>query len=1133
MTGRVFAIALILALAASLAAQNISSTLSGTVRDASGAAVPGAAVILKNDETGAERSLKTSTEGYFAFTDLLPGVYSLGVEVQGFKTYRQRDLRLTASEIRSLGQIVMELGTVSEVVTVTSEGAPVELSSGEKSGVISGDELDQLALRGRDFLDVLRLLPGVVDTNEGREAPGPDSVRSIFINGARENQKNLTVDGVTNLDTGSNSTTHTAPNIDMIAEVKVLTSNYQAEFGRNTGGTITVITRGGTQQYHGTAYWFHRHESFSANNFFNNRNGVGRPPYRYNTGGWSLGGPLLPGRAHRKNGKLFFFFSQEFQHQKVNYGTRTVRVPTAEERRGDFSQTFDLNARLVTINDPLTARQFPGNIIPAARLHPLGQAVLNLFPIPNFVDPAPSRRFQWNYLVSQSGPYPRRQETGRIDFNPSPRWQAYLRYTQDADNQHPPYGIWVNGSVNYDLTPIVFRQPGRGLTLNATRAVGPSFMNQFVFGYSMNRLTYFPEDPSRVTREGLNLPLPQWRPDLNPAGYLPNMTFGGVSNYANPSMNNGLPYKNVNHIFSFVENLSKVHGQHVLKAGVYVERTRKDQVASVPTRGSVAFDNDANNPLNTRHAYANALLGVVDSYSEATSRPYGHYRFTNTEWYVQDNWRVNRRLALDLGVRFYHDLPQADVRGQTSSFVPQLYDPARAPLLITPGRNAQGVRVGVDPLSGRTFPAGLIGTYVPGVGDPAVGMVRGGKDGFPMSLYSVPALSFGPRFGFAYDPLGPGTTALRGGFGVFYDRIQGNPTMGLVSNPPVVFLPSIYYTTLDEFAATASGGLLAPSSSMSSLFGRGRMPSVLNYSFGVQQALGRNMKLDVSYVGSVSRHLLWQRNINPVPIGARFLEENRDPTTNVAYPPNFLRPYRGYGDIFMFEFGGTASYNSLQMTFHRRLSRGLQFRAAYTWAKTLGTAASDTARVSPFFEPREWNYGRLPYDRNHIFTLHYSWTVPRPLWESSRWLRPLLSRWELSGVTMFSAGAPFTPGYSLVEGGDITGTPSEGARIVALGGGQFARPERGTFGNAGVNILRGPGINNWDLAVYRRFPVGNERRYLQFRAEMYNSANHTQFSSLDTSARFDTAGAQINPLFLTPTGARPARRIQFALKFYW
>ncbi len=260
-------LALVPALAAGLQAQNISSTLNGTVEDATGAVIPGVALALTNDETGAVRSAQSNTEGYFVFTDLLPGAYSLRAEAPGFKAYRQRDIRLNASETRSLGQITLELGAVSEVVTVEAESAPVELSSGEKSGVISGDEIDRMAIRGRDFLDVLRLLPGVVDTNEGREAPGPDGVRNIYINGGRDNQKNMTVDGVTNLDTGSNNTTHTAPNIDMIAEVKVLSSNYPAEFGRNTGGTIIVVTKGGTQQYHGSAYWFYRHESFSANSF--------------------------------------------------------------------------------------------------------------------------------------------------------------------------------------------------------------------------------------------------------------------------------------------------------------------------------------------------------------------------------------------------------------------------------------------------------------------------------------------------------------------------------------------------------------------------------------------------------------------------------------------------------------------------------------------------------------------------------------------------------------------------------------------------------------------------------------------------------------------------------------------------
>jgi hypothetical protein len=1121
-----------------LAAQNVTATLNGTVRDSSGARIAGAKVALTNESTGAARQMATNSEGYFAFADLLVGTYSVAIEMPGFKANYHREISLTAGQIRALGDILLSVGDVTETVTVEATAATVDLASGEKSGVITASDLENTALRGRDYLDMLRLQPGVVDESEGREAPGPDGIRNLYINGARENQKNVTIDGVTSMDTGSNSTVHTAPTINTIAEVKVLTSNYQAEFGRAVGGTIIVTTKGGSKRYFGTGVWSHRHEQFNANNYFNNQKSIANPPYRYNLAGWSFGGPVWP--KNRRNAKLFFFASQEYMLQKVNYPVQSVRMPTELERGGDFSQTLDLNRRQAPVYDPQTGQPFPGNVVPQDRQSAVGRAILNMFPKPNFVDPDPLRAVQWNYVTTQSGSYPRRQDMVRVDFNPG-QWQMYMRYTQDYDQQHPSYGVWINGSVNYDLTPLTFRQPGRGFTLNVSRPIANGWINQLILGYSMNRLTSEADQPDRISRKALGITLAQWRPDLNPEGYIPNMTFGVPGTSPNPSLSNSMPYKNVNHIFNVTENLSKLHGTHYVRGGVYIERARKDQLQGTPTRGAISFADDVNNPLRTRFGFASALMGIMTNYQEATSKPYGFYRFTNLEWYLQDNWRVNRRLSLDFGLRFYHDLPQAEVRGQTSAFVQGLWDRAKAPVLITSGRNAAGQRIGVDPVTGRQFNIAFIGTFAPGHGDPANGMVKAGTNGFPKTLYTIPGVMLGPRFGFAFDPRGKGKTAIRGGFGVFYDRVQGNPTMNMVTNPPTAFSPTLYYSTFDDLTASAGSALLAPSTISHSLYGRGTMPQSYQYSFGIQQSLDRNTKLEVSYVGNVGRHQLWQRNINPVPIGAQFLNlnpQNRDATTNAVFANNFLRPYVGYGDILQYEFGGTSSYNSLQTTFMTRVRGGFDFRAAYTFAKALGSANSDTAQVHAFFDPRTWNYGRLSFSRDHVLTMTPNWRMPRNVLPRNRWLRAQLSNWAVFVTAQFSTGQPYRPGFGTVDGTNMTGTPSAGATMLWLGGTNFLRPgyprpagtiEQSYWGNTGPGILTRPGINNFDARLQRRFEIF-EKKTVDLRLEAFNAFNHTQFSNIDTTARFDQSGAQINGLFLQPTAARRARFLNLAVQ---
>ena len=1130
--------------------QNVSSSLQGMVVDPSGAPVPGAGCTLTSRATGLARSAQSAADGSVTFLNLAPGAYDLAVQAPGFRMLEMKGIDLTASELRTLGQLKLQLGEVRQAVSVTAESAPIQLGSGERSGTIDANQLNDVAIRGRDVFDLFGVLPGVVDTATSRESISRNALGGIFVNGTRETQKNATVDGVTNMDTGANGALHYEPNMDSIQEVKILTSGYPAEFGRNSGAVITMVTKSGQKQFRGTAYDFYRHESLNANSFFNNRTGTVKAPYRYRITGYSLGGPiLLPGRFNAAKDRLFFFFSQEFTANRVDQGTRFVWMPTEAERAGDFSKSVDLNGALLRVNDPLTGQQFPGNQIPANRINPLGQAILKFFPLPNYVDPDPRQANARNYRATYSGGYPRRQEMVRVDANLRPSITLFYRFFNDKDLQYLPWGHWVAGSVNYLLTPVQFNRPGGGQVLRLTSTLSPTLVNEFTFGRSQNSLHGDLSNPDAANRSLLGN-VPQWYQDgPSTKPYIPNLVFGGQpANAPNAGLGN-IPYENWNHIYTFVDNLSKVWRTHQLKTGAYIEHTGKYQVGNPNYRGAFDFTRDANNPFDTGHSFGNALLGQFRTYSEGTARLDADWWFWNVEWYVQDNWRVNKRLTLDVGLRFCHLPPTTDRNLTMATFDPRYYDPKKAPVLYMPTRNTAGQRVAVDPLTGKTESSALIGLFVPGSGDYANGSRVGGKDGYPAGLYTTPWLALAPRFGFAWDVFGKGKTAVRGGFGIFRDRPIGNPTYNTNGNPPVSYTPALWYGDLATYAQAA--GVMGPSN-VSALLEPGKQPMTMKYNFGIQQRLGRTA-VDVSYVGSVSRHLLVTRNINPIPMFARFDPRNLDPTQPGRYlPDNFLRPYTGYGNISLAEFSSSSNYNSLQMSAQRRLSRGLQFGVAYTWSKTLGAASLDLNEISPYFPARSWNYGPLSFDRTHMFVVNYIYSLPKlgakfhlSAWNPVTWV---LDNWQISGITSFLSGAPFTPALVASDSADITGS-TEGARITVVGDPKLSKEEKTfyrnfktevfqrtptkSFGNVGVGILRGPGRNNWDISVSKRIPLRSERRYVQFRGELFNAWNHTQFSGINSTGRFDAASRQTDLNFGAYTAARNPRQIQLSLRIYF
>ena len=1133
---------LTICLASASFGQTISSTLKGTVQDSTGAVVPNASCKLTNSATGSALTVTSAQDGAFQFLDILAGTYTLTVSAPGFKNFDKVGIEILSSEFHSAGNIVLQVGQSSESITVIEAGTPLQTSSGERSDTVTGRELNDIAVKGRDFMSYLSILPGIVDTaSETRDAMQRNATNGIQINGSRATSTLLMLDGVPIIDAGNNGASQ-EPNMDSIAEVRVLTNSYQPEYGRNSGGAITVVSKSGSSRFHGSAYDYYRNEELNANNFFNNATNTPRAVYRYRMTGWSLGGPMIiPKTNNRFRDKLFFFFSQELVGSKVPSATKLVTTPTALERKGDFSQSYNTNGALIKVTDPMNNKaQFPGNIIPASRFDPSGQTILNYFPLPNYVDPTPSKVYQSNYRSTYSAGWPRRQNMGRMDYNLSPSLSVYYRVVDDYSVLLSPWGNWVNGSANYLVTPIVWDRPARIHTIHATKIFSSTLVYELNLGKAFNGVYISPQDPSKVERSALG-GLPQiYTSSVGQPGWMPGISFGSQpANTINPSQAPVLPEGLPCTAYVIQNSVSKVWKTHQIKVGMYFERTHKSQPASVPYRGSYSFANDGNNPLNTGDGFSNALLGYVNTYTQANNWPSGSYLFHDLEWYVQDNWRITRRLTLDYGLRFYHMPPTIDNAHTIATFVPSLYDPAQAPVLYKPG-TVNGQSVAINPITGATAPSVYVGQFVPGVGNPSDGAAVAGINGFPAGLYTTNAVSYGPRFGFAYDLFGNGKTALRGGFGMFKDKIQGNETYNLSGQAPVTQAPTIYYTTIAALAQGASSTLanaMNGPSNTNQLSGFQPLPNVMNYNFGIQHQIG-TMFFDAAYVGSLSRHLVVGLNLNPIPIYSQLQPQNAGVTAN------FLRPYQGYANITAELFSGTSNYNALQASFRRRMSHGLQIGASYTFSKALGTASSDGAAVSAYFPMRSYNYGPLNFNRTQMMSVNYLYDVPglgkRFGMKKLGWVT---DNWQLSGVTTFQTGAPFTPGFTTTNSQNTTGS-TDGARIQVVGNpydnipqglyfnpAAFVVPAVHTFGNAGANILYGPGFANWDLSVTKRFKF-REGRSLAFRFEGFNIWNHTNFNGVYTTANFNpTLGTQTDPTFGMPSSARNGRNVQLSARF--
>ncbi len=1153
---RIFA-CLVLCCSLSLVAQQISGSITGVVKDSQQASILGAKVTLLNAEQGISREATTSADGSFTFTQVQPGTYRLSVETAGFKKFEQKDLKLFANDRIVLGDIILAVGALTETVTVEAQAASVQTASAERSGVLTTRQVLDLAETGRSLFDLTKTLPGVVYTG---------GLGGINANGNRNNQNNFTLDGVTNVDTGSNGGTLATTNIDMIAEMKIITNSQPAEFGRASGAQIQVVTKSGTKDFHGTGYFFHRHEGLNANTWRNNIDNRARPFYRYNFAGFNVGGPAyIPGVFNKEKEKFFFFIGVEWQNQLVPNNLTNVTVPTELERKGDFSQSHDSGGSPLKIFDPANGKaQFPGNVIPLSRLNPDGIKILNFYPMPNALGVSNS----YNYQSQQSNTYPRREDVYRGDYNISDKWKAYARYINNKDETSMAYGQW-NAQYNIPFGPMSFGAPGWSFVSNVTTIINPTLTNEFVFGSSKNVLHIYPLD-NAFDRSALNLSYKMPYPSADTLGLVQNWQWD-VPN--SPSINfTGTPFSNYNHTYDITDGMAKVRGAHTFKWGIYLHKSAKDQTSTNSVNGYINFNRDANNPGDTNWSWSNALLGNYRYVQQSNQVLNGQYRDWNVEWFIQDNWRASSKLTLDYGIRFYWIQPQYDAALQTSSWNKSLYDTGAAGVLRVAGKDADGNRVAVNPLTGETGPAALIGSLVnTGKGFVnglyANGMGLAGQGGYPKGLIDGSGILFAPRLGIAYQ-FAP-KTVFRAGAGVFYDRLQGNPVFDMLPNPPSIGSPQFWYGNLTSIPS-ASTGVFFPGS-VNGFDKQGQIPTTYNWNATIQREMPFGILFDIGYVGAASNHLLYRLNQNAIPLGAAWLPQNQDPektplfdgTTSKAN--NFYRPYQGYANTIAYGFGGNSNYHSLQVSANRRFGKDLTFGVAYTWSKAMGTTNDDYTTNTPF-NMHAADYDVLSTDRTHVFVFNYVYNLPKFIKANNAAGKVgglIANDWQVSGITTMQSGSPTNISFSIDGVGNLneryTGSPDVGPRVRYTAKPSYPQTEyawmdysvlalpavKGSQGFDSSRLpVRNPGVHNWDVSIFKNIPIREQMR-LQLRVEMFNAPNHPQFNAFNTSATFNaTTGKVINlPNTLGGTGGRfgfgaltgtsDPRRIQLAAKFYF